>query len=437
MEQTARTKWKKALYALAACVLAAAFFFAGFGVRSLTLSKELRTMRWVLGQIEKYYYEDFTADELVGAMTEGIDQLLLDKYSSYYTAEEYALVQAQARGSKSGTGLTFRSRDTLQVYKVSGNSPAERAGIRAGDVVTALDEGEGFVAVRDYADFSARLSAIPADTDFGIRAERGGESMDFVLGKREYVENCVYYADRAGSARYLSDSGEDPVLSRTYEQNSVFPADVAYIRLTSFTGKAYEQFAGVMDLFRSGGRRALVLDLRSNGGGNMAIFEKIASHLVGGAQKNFPVAVARYKDGSEAVFRAPEARYAEYSFRAGGIALLADSGSASASEALIGAMLDYGSLSLDNLIITAEEGEEGVRALTFGKGIMQTTFQRRSGEAIKLTTARIYWPLTDTCIHGTGIGTTEENRVPANPDNLPYTYEGDAELARALARVSA
>ena len=437
MEKTAGSRRKiclRIVYALSACLIAGAFFLAGFAIRGATDGRELGTVRWVLSQIEKYYYEDFTQDELIGAMTDGIDQLLLDRYSGYYSAEEYALIRAQAQGNKSGTGLTFASRDTLTVYKVAGNSPAERAGIQAGDAVVALDLGAGYVPVTDYEDFSAKLSAYPAETELGIRVSRAGENKDFRLSKEQYVENCVYYADRERSARFLSEDGADPELTVTVGENAVFDADTAYLKLTSFTGQAKSQFAAAMNLFRESGKRALVLDLRSNGGGNMAILEEIAGYLAAGTEKNFPVAIARYKTGKEEIFRAPAARYASCGFREKGIAVIADSGSASASEALIGAMLDYGSIDRSRLIVTANA--DG-RALTYGKGIMQTTFERGTGEAIKLTTAHIYWPKSDTCIHGTGIGTAEENRIAANAANVPYSYAGDAELLRALSVLKA
>ena len=55
-----------------------------------------------------------------------------------------------------------------------------------------------------------------------------------------------------------------------------------------------------------------------------------------------------------------------------------------------------------------------------------------NGQAIKLTTAKIFWPKSDTCIHGVGIGTVEENRIAPSRDNLPYTHQKDNELLRAV-----
>ena len=109
----------------------------------------------------------------------------------------------------------------------------------------------------------------------------------------------------------------------------------------------------------------------------------------------------------------------------GKIAVLADENTASASECLIGAMLDYGTLTRDALVITETNGV----ARTYGKGIMQTTYVNFThGDALKLTTAYIFWPQSHTSIHGIGITTTPENEVETSG-----VFGVDAELNRALA----
>ena len=104
--------------------------------------------------------------------------------------------------------------------------------------------------------------------------------------------------------------------------------------------------------------------------------------------------------------------------------MLADEDSASASECLIGCMLDYGAIGYADICLT----EYGGRAKTFGKGIMQTTylvnvFQR---DAIKLTTAKILWPLTKNCIHGRGVLAADGTKTTAR------NYNGEEELVNAI-----
>ena len=107
----------------------------------------------------------------------------------------------------------------------------------------------------------------------------------------------------------------------------------------------------------------------------------------------------------------------------GKIAVLADENTASASECLIGAMMDYGSMTEETLVIT----KNGDTARTYGKGIMQTTYVNPTGgDALKLTTAYIYWPVSHTSIHGTGIRTAEANEI------VPGGFGTDRELDRAV-----
>ena len=108
-------------------------------------------------------------------------------------------------------------------------------------------------------------------------------------------------------------------------------------------------------------------------------------------------------------------RYAE---RIEKIVFLANSGSASASEALMGSVLDYDKFSGANctrviLDATYENGKEVFRS--YGKGIMQSTITNaRTGEALKLTTAKLYWPLSGISIHGVGLTPELDERIFAS-----------------------
>ena len=99
------------------------------------------------------------------------------------------------------------------------------------------------------------------------------------------------------------------------------------------------------------------------------------------------------------------------------VIVLANDGTASASECLIGALLDYGEKGFSKERLILEKNDAGV-ARTYGKGIMQTTFSLSNGGAFKLTTARMLWPKTKTCIHKTGITTLPQNEVNAGDDAI-------------------
>ena len=130
----------------------------------------------------------------------------------------------------------------------------------------------------------------------------------------------------------------------------------------------------------------------------------------------FLCTTATYKDGKTESYKAKASKYSEFKFEK--IIFLANSGSASASEALMGAVLDYDKQSNKNIVkVVLDPSYENNEVVyrTYGKGIMQTTFiNNLTGEAVKLTTAKICWPISKTCIHGTGLTPALDNRIVAN-----------------------
>ena len=183
-------------------------------------------------------------------------------------------------------------------------------------------------------------------------------------------------------------------------------AETAYVCFTQFEGDAAEQMESALDFMKERGRSKLILDLRDNGGGYMDILTKIAAMLVyNGGQGNFLVAYADAKTGG-IPFNTSAYNYKDHIEE---IVVLADENTASASECLIGVLASYGeNFSLDNLVTI--KNAKGV-GKTYGKGIMQTTYQLISGGAFKLTTARVLWPDKKTCIHGVGIIPPEANQT--------------------------
>ena len=104
--------------------------------------------------------------------------------------------------------------------------------------------------------------------------------------------------------------------------------------------------------------------------------------------------------------------------------MLADNTTASASECLIGCMLDYGTIAYSDICLSERSGQ----VKTYGKGIMQTTYPVRllEGDAVKLTTAKICWPISGNCIHGRGILPDDGTKTVAE------SYGADTEITQAL-----
>ena len=154
----------------------------GYSTRYATEDKDIRSIRYILDCYKKYYYfeQDDVVDIIAGA--------LLDQYSAYYTKEEYELVQKASKGQREGIGVSV-SKATTEIVEVSGNSPAEKAGVKAGGIIVSVDGN----TVENYEDFDKLLGAIEPYADLVLGVDYGGETKCFTLQKQEYTQTYVFY----------------------------------------------------------------------------------------------------------------------------------------------------------------------------------------------------------------------------------------------------
>ncbi len=433
-------KKKKNVKKIVACcagavAIAAGGFFAGYFTYQGMLDPQMRSLIWAKKQIENQYYQEIPDDEFYKAIFEAMNGLL-DPYSGYLTADEFADMREDALGKWSGLGVTFSTKDAetnsrLLITRVSGNSPAEAAGIRAGMYIVGFGLTEaGVKESTSYDELTEFMTARGAGEPFVLKMTLGtdGEPFYKTVSKETFVENYVFY--RSDDSAYIFTGEKATTLTVSDNYLTALDEDTAYIRLTQFNGNAAEEFAIAMDKFREEEKKNLVLDLRSNGGGYLEILCDIASYFCKSAVTKEPVvAIADYPKKSREKFVATGNRYDEYFSADSRISVLADNGTASASECLIGCMIDYGTISYSDIYLSAR-GEE---TKTYGKGIMQSTIPRGlfgNPDAIKLTTARILWPLSENCIHDRGV-LPEDGAHPVS-ENLA----GDAEILEAWEMIS-
>lgn len=403
----------KIISAVLIVAVATAVFFAGFFVHYISMDESIRTLAWIKKHMDKYYIEDISEEDFLTAAMGGVDGLL-DDYSQCYTPDEYISASNSNAGYKEGMGLTFwLDGDNTLIYRVSGNSPAEKVGIKEGSYLFGFGSSEkNIVYSCVYNDFLSFLSS--ADGEFCLclaEDEEGNGKQLYKIARESFVENYAFYRSDSSAYRFSGDNALDEEL---YDGAiSSLKKDTAYIRLNQFAGNAAKQVEKCLEIFKREGKKNLILDLRNNGGGNMEVLQNIASFFVKDAKNNGPlVAVAKYKDGSERNFRADTNKYFEYFSSDCKISVLANSNTASASECLIGAMIDYNTVDYSDIYISEYNGV----AKTYGKGIMQTTFYMTgTGCAVKLTTAKIYWPESGKCIHGIGVTSSDgANAVKAD-----------------------
>lgn len=419
--------------AAALCALCALLFICGCGGSPTT------SYDWILKTIQQYYYYDIPEDELHERIMTGGVSSVLDRYSAYYTASQYAQITASNAGNKSGIGVSYmylpegasRLGSGVFIASVTGGSPAQKSGLKAGEFVRAAERGGERVEFSSSDDFSSYVSSLDYGQTFTLITDRGEHEMS----KSAYTASyCTMSTSQTTYSFYYDRSGRKTLQS---EGIDCLPEGAAYLRLDQFYGNAVNEFAELINLYNNVEHcTSLILDLRGNGGGYVDVMCGISGIFGGQLEKTgTPALKAVYKDGSAENFMTGGADGA-CAFPAGGkVSVLADNGTASASEALIGALISFGVIDYADVYISdfsddylefTGTAEKDCR--TYGKGIMQSSFTNRTtGEVLKLTTAKIYWP-NGTCIHDVGLTSEDCPTVPAEWD---VTY-GDEQLALAV-----
>lgn len=391
-----KVRWQ---YIVTAVAVGICVFFSGWLTCWLTLDEGIRTILAVKKSIQEKYYKDVTDEEFYTALLGGIN-VFPDKYSGYMTPEQFQSYTEDMQGSRAGIGLVFASGDgELRILRVCGNSPAEKAGLKAGEKILGIGKTEGNItACKNFEEFSSILDGYAAKETFFLKVEGEDGERIISLYKDEYVENLLFY--RTKTSAYAFEGENATTIVEKGEPMTYLDEDTAYIRLISFTGNAEKEFDEVMALFKKEGKKNLVLDLRENGGGYLNIMQAIASYFCKNTNEETPVvAIADYGEKKQE-YRARGNYYKDYFQEDSRICVLADSGSASASECLIGSMIDYGAITYQDICLAERSG----KAKTFGKGIMQEVYYVNifKMDALKLTTAEIRWP-SGNSIHDRGV----------------------------------
>ncbi|GAB6196363.1 S41 family peptidase [Lysobacter xanthus] len=307
---------------------------------------EIRRFVTVYNAVRQAYVEPVSDAQLMKAAIHGL-LLDLDPHSTYFDKSAAEDFDENARGAYEGIGVELQRQDdgTLKVVSAIDDTPAAKAGLKAGDLIVAID-GKPFR--RDEGDSSAPLRG-PAGSKVVLTVLRKGERKPIDL-------TVVRETIRIASVR-----------SRLLEPG------FGYVRIAAFQADTATDFEKALDKLKGAGAlRGLVIDLRSNPGGLLTSAVQIADDLL---DKGGIVSTRGRIGISDAAFSATPGD------RLGGapLVVLVDGGSASASEVLAGALKDNGRARI-------------VGSRTFGKGSVQTVLPLDNGDSVKLTTARYFTP---------------------------------------------
>lgn len=338
----------------------------------------------IIDTILDHYYRPISRARLERGSLDGIVSTLRDPYSHYFSPDEARRLRESVEGRFQGVGMSvFRTRRGLRVMRVFPRSPAARGGIRAGDLIVAVD-GRSIAGLS--AEQATALIKGPAGTRVRLTVERAdGRRRTLSLVRREI---------------------KVPLVESQLDRVGAIPVGV--VRLAGFSDGAHGQVARAVKNLQKRGARAFVLDLRGNGGGLLSEAVLVASVFLRGGEvvavkgRGEPTQVRR-ATGDPVAPTAP-------------LVVLVDRASASASEIVAGAL-------------RARRRAELVGTRTFGKGVVQELFQLSNGGVLDITVA--FYELPD----GRRIGRDGLRPDVAARDD-PRTRADEA-LRRALAVAAA
>jgi carboxyl-terminal processing protease len=308
--------------------------------------RSLELLDQIYEHLEKYYVDDLETGKMSKT---AIDAMLkeLDPYTVYYHESNIEDYQLMTTGQYGGIGALIRKHDDyVYISEPYEGNPAEKSGIKAGDKIIEID-GKDMVK-KSSADVSAALKG-PKGTDVVIKVERNFKDLKTITVTRDEIK--------------LPDVPYSGMLDET----------TGYIKLNSFTRTASSDVKAAFSTLKNEGMKELVLDLRGNGGGLLIEAVRIVNMFV---EKNQLVVSTKGRVIEEnRVYKTMDAPM-DLEIP---LVVLVNEGSASASEIVSGSLQD-----LDRAVIIGTQ--------SFGKGLVQRTYDLNYGSKVKLTIAKYYTP---------------------------------------------
>lgn len=342
------------------------------GSESVINTETLQKMKVIEEAIQNrfYYEDDISYEELQDGIYKGMVNSLGDPYSEYYSKEELEEVVNSNNGISYGIGAYISINKQMNMAMISGvmeESPALEAGLREGDIIYEVD-GESTQGMS--------LTQV-------VSRVKGKEGTNVHITIYRENENDLLEMDIKRSKRLETTTVDSGILEDTDQ--------IGYLRIREFDVVTVDQYTEAMAELREHGMKGLILDLRSNPGGDLSAVVDIAGKIL-------PAGLIVYtedKEGNRKEYTSDGRKELDIP-----LVVLVNEYSASASEILAGAIQDYNKGTL-------------IGTTTYGKGIVQQIQPLDDGTALKLTISAYYTPAGRN-IHGIGI----------EPDiELEYDYE--------------
>lgn len=359
------------------------FLYAG-SAKSYLSQKQSRAINQAFEIVNKYSIDEQDKEHNIDYALKGLAASLDDKYAYYFTPEELQSYEKITNGTVSGgIGVTVVETDEgIVVSSVYNDFGAHQAGIKPGDIFLSVN-GENVKTI-GVDELSDKIEGEPG-TQVDISVERDGKVLNFFVMRTEGQRQMAEYK--------MLDNG------------------ILYIKMIAFHGNLVEYFNKAIAYGEENNYSKILIDLRENGGGEVSVFEKVADIILPEGETFY----AMTRTGEKIESCHSDAKSIDKP-----ICVLIDQNTASAAEALAGALRDMG----DAVIVGTN---------SYGKGVMQTSFKLANGGVFKLTIGKYYLP-SGICIDENGIIPDYEVKFNDDLDSKYWlrTEVNDLQLKKAI-----
>lgn len=315
--------------------------------KSFFFTEKRKPVQEIMDLIQNRYVDDIQIDSLADTAIQAMLSKL-DPHSVFIPANELQQVNEDLAGKFFGIGIEFNIfSDTLNVVNVVKDGPGYKAGLLTGDKFIKVDDSV-VAGTKTNADIFRKL----------LRGDRGTKVTITYMRKTDKKQTIIT---------------RDAIPLYSLDASYMINKEIGYIRLNKFSSETYREFMQALEKLKKEGLQKLILDLRGNGGGILDEAVEIADEFLDG-DKLITYTEGKHIEKKEYRCRRPG------QFEKGELIVLADEGTASASEVLMGALQDW-----DRATIVGRR--------SFGKGLVQEQFNLGDNSALRLTIARYFTPI--------------------------------------------
>lgn len=360
----------------------------GLTYNELLNDDSLKEFLEVYSSVVNNYYEDVDTTEMMDTALDAMLEYLGDNYTMYLNSDETEKLEESLAGTYRGIGISFQMDQATNIATIIGvteSSPAEKAGVMVGDILVSIDGTDISNKTSEEIKNMIRKSSKDSIT---LVVSRNGAQLTFNVGITSLLDKNADY--------------------RMLENN------VGYLQMTSFSKTLDTQVENALNNLESQGMEKLIIDLRNNTGGYLESAEATANIFL---EKGKLIYSLESKDAKADYYDETET-HKEYP-----IVILLNEMSASASEILAAALKD-----------SYDYGVTFVGTTSYGKGLVQQTYDLSDGSMAKYTSAKWLRPKGE-CINGIGLKPDYEVIKEDIRDEAGYPI--DNQLQKAIEIISA